>query len=71
MQISREILNALPKSPDNTRKHDYKEQDYGTHSSIARNSSQKSFSRNEVREGVEKSLASPAAVKSNRECSKV
>ena len=54
MQFGHKIPNALLKSPDNTRKNDYEEQDYDTHSNITRKSSQKSFSRNEVREGVEK-----------------
>ena len=50
-----------------TRKNDYEEQDLEQ----TKNSRQSSLFKNEVREGVEKSLASPVAIKSNQECSKV
>ena len=63
MQFGLEIPNALPKNLDNIGKYDYEEQDY-------RQKTEQS-SEMKLEKVWEKSLASPAVVKSNRECSKV
>ena len=64
MQFGLEIPNALPKNLDNTGKNDYEEQDYKVVDRIV-------FPEMKLEKVWKKSLASPAVVKSNRECSKV
>ena len=67
VQFRRKIPNALPKNPDNTRKNDYEEQDLEQTKTVDR----VVFPEMKLEKVWKKSLASPAAIKSNRECFKV
>ena len=53
MQFSRELLSALSKNSDNTKKNNYEKQNESSYSSIAKNSTKHVLSWNKVREYME------------------